>query len=224
MRRRTPLTAVLAIAVLLLVPAAPAFAHARLISSDPPVNGVLDAAPDTVLLTFSEPVETEFGQLQVAGPNGQRLDEAPPSADGPEVRVPIGAPTTPGIYTVAYRVISADGHPIEGSFTFELTEAAVAAAAPPEPTPTPEPTATAEPEPTQEETEAEPTEEPSDEPTPATTAEETTPEPTEVADEDAGEESGGAPLVPIAVVALLVLGVGGALLARRRDADDPDAL
>jgi methionine-rich copper-binding protein CopC len=123
---RRPLPAVLALllaAVVLALPAAPASAHARLLSSEPAAGAVLDTAPDRIVLTFNEPVEAEFGQLQVSGPGGERIDEAPPTATGEVVEAPVAVAAEPGVYTVAYRIISEDGHPVEGTFTYELSEA-----------------------------------------------------------------------------------------------------
>jgi copper resistance protein C len=193
------------LASLLALTASPAAAHARLTGSTPAAGSVVDEVPNSVTLEFNEPVEAEFGQLQVSGPDGARLDETPPTAEGTTVTSEIGTATSAGMHTIAFRVISADGHPVEGELTYEVSEAAAAAAqqdaAPAE-----------EPEP------AEPTE-----PVPAETS---APEPTEdTADlsdteETAAASGGGAPILPVALVALLGLVVAGALFARRRS-DDP---
>jgi methionine-rich copper-binding protein CopC len=192
-------TAALAL-VLLVLPGIPASAHARLLSSAPELGEVVDSAPDQIVLTFNEPIESDFGQLQVSGPDGERLDAAPPSADGDVVTAPVSPPTTAGAHTVAYRVISADGHPVEGTFTYEVAEAALAAATP---TPTPSPTAT--------ETEVDPT----TSPTPTSSPTGTPQDAVDAASASVQGDPGGLPILPIAVVALLALGVAGALVARR---------
>lgn len=217
MRARLSTAVTLAVlAALLVVPAGPAAAHARLIASEPAANATLDTAPEQVVLTFNEAVEAEFGQLQVTGPDGERLDAAPFTAEGAVAESPLTVATTPGTYTVAYRVLSADGHPVEGSFTYTLSEAAAAV---------PEPTAEPTPEPT-----TEPTTEPTAEPTPTATAQPSpepvvTPDATATpdltdAEDAAASDDGGLPVLPIAVVVLLLLAVGGALAARRRDTAD----
>jgi copper transport protein len=61
--RRLCLLALLA--PLLLLPAAPASAHALLEETVPSRGAALDAAPAQVELRFSEPVEVEFGAVRV---------------------------------------------------------------------------------------------------------------------------------------------------------------
>lgn len=83
-----------------------------------PADGTnVDALPDSVVLVFSEePLEIGL-QIIVKGPSGNVADGAA-TINGREVRQPV-APTAPaGDYTVAYRVTSADGHPLTGSFGF----------------------------------------------------------------------------------------------------------
>lgn len=214
-----PALAALALLLSLVVaPAIPAHAHARLVASQPTAGATIDTPPERILLEFNEAVEAEFGQLQVSGPDGTRLDLEPPTSSGVHVEAPVSPPTLPGTHTVAYRVVSGDGHPVEGTFAFEVAEAAVAAAqpgatAPPAPAPTPQEEATAAP---AGEPSPAPTSSPGPTPSPTPAAIETEPAAAAAADED-----GGLPLLPILVGAVLLVGVAGAVLARRGGEDDP---
>jgi methionine-rich copper-binding protein CopC len=125
-RLRTATTP-LFVAVLLVValPPSPVAAHAILLVSEPAAGATLDAAPSEIRLEFNEAIEADFGQLQVSGPDGRRLDEEPPTADGTIVTSPLAIATQAGTHTVAYRIISADGHPVEGELIYELSELAV---------------------------------------------------------------------------------------------------
>jgi putative copper export protein/methionine-rich copper-binding protein CopC len=119
--QRLTILAVLSLLVL-LVAAAPAAAHARLTGSQPADGVTLRESPEALTLTFSEPVELAFGTVQVLRGDGRRLKPAAlthPGGDARRVRVPLGqAPS--GRYAVRYRIVSTDGHPIRGSFSFTV--------------------------------------------------------------------------------------------------------
>lgn len=138
--RRT-LPAVLAAAALalaaLFVPAAPAFAHDELVSSDPSADEVLDALPAQITLTYSADVLASDGAtvIQVTDAAGTSLTDGAPTVSGTAVTQAL-AGTASGAVTVVWRVVSSDGHPIDGTFAFTVPAA-------PTPTETPTPTATA---------------------------------------------------------------------------------
>ena len=123
------LVVVLALVATALGALAPAAgAHATLEQSSPERGAVLQTPPKAVALSFDEPVEAAFGALRVFDakgnpvttgalrrPEGSKLEVALPElADGP--------------YTVTYRVVSADGHPVSGGLTFQVGETAARAA------------------------------------------------------------------------------------------------
>jgi copper resistance protein C len=107
----------------LLLGAGPAFAHTRLLSSDPADGASLDAGPQRVSLTFNESVSADFTQLTVVGPDGGRYETGAVSADGGTVSIGVQPLGPAGRYEVGYRVVSADGHPVTGSLAFTLTTA-----------------------------------------------------------------------------------------------------
>lgn len=113
-----------------LAAAGSASAHARLISSDPPAEGVLADPPTHVRLTFSEPVQVAPDGVRIFDPTGQRVDDgrvAHPGGEGSVVQVGLRDATALGSYTVSWRVISADAHPIAGAFTFAVGQPSAAA-------------------------------------------------------------------------------------------------
>jgi copper transport protein len=113
---------------------APASAHAELVSSDPAEGAVVDVAPDTVTLTFNEPVRLTSQQIAVYDAEG---DEVPSTAgaSGTEVTVDLAdaADLPDGSYVVSWNVLSGDGHPVSGALTFSVGAASVSVVAPPEP-------------------------------------------------------------------------------------------
>ncbi|MFF8879556.1 copper resistance CopC/CopD family protein [Streptomyces flaveolus] len=121
--------------LLVLGGAGPASAHAALRSTDPGDGTVLQRAPRAVTLTFTESVGLRDDSFRVLDPGGHRLHtEDAGHADGRSDTVRVTLPGTlgAGTYTVAWRVVSADSHPVSGAFTFSVgkpsaTTAAVAA-------------------------------------------------------------------------------------------------
>jgi hypothetical protein len=112
--------AVAAFAGLLGAPAADA--HSVLISSTPAKGAAIAAAPAEVALVFNEPLERQFTELTVIGPDGVSHWEAGPvSIVDSKVSVPLGELGPAGGYTIRYRVTSADGHPVSGAIPFTLT-------------------------------------------------------------------------------------------------------
>jgi copper transport protein len=106
-------------AVLLLASAGPARAHAGLLSSAPAAGDTLRQAPSRLLLRFSEPVEASSSGLVLLGWNGRAVTLAP-ERDPRDVAALQAAlpPLEPGGYRVQWRTLSADGHPVDGSFVF----------------------------------------------------------------------------------------------------------
>lgn len=106
-----------------LVGASPASAHAELSATDPPDGAVLDAAPTELTLQFTEGVDLQPDGVRVLDDEGARVDRGQAAAAGPSVTVPLDDGLRRGSYVVAWRVVSADGHPIRGAFTFSVGQA-----------------------------------------------------------------------------------------------------
>jgi methionine-rich copper-binding protein CopC len=129
--------ATLAACVALLLGAAPAFAHTRLESSNPADGSRLDNVPDTISLTFNEAVQSEFAILKVVGPDGTEYQTGTVSAANGQVSTAVSPLGPAGAYQVGYRVVSDDGHPVQGKLSFTLTTPGPAAAVPAAPAATP---------------------------------------------------------------------------------------
>lgn len=97
----------------------PAAAHAALLSSTPTDGGQPDSAPTEVELTFNENVSAALGAIRVLDAEGERVDGGDIENAGQRVTVALGD-LDDGAYIVAWRVVSADSHPIKGSFTFSV--------------------------------------------------------------------------------------------------------
>jgi copper transport protein len=118
--RRIPWLLLVAAVVGLLAPALAA-AHASLIRSAPSDGQVVEDSPDEVTLTFTEPVETALGAVRVYDSDARRVDaDATTRPARASARAAIPETLANGTYTVSWRVVSTDGHPIEGAFVFHV--------------------------------------------------------------------------------------------------------
>lgn len=117
--------------------AAPASAHDSLTGSTPSAGSTLTAAPERVKLTFTDEVKKIGLTVLVKDPSGASVTDGEPTIDGTAVLQPVAALTVSGEYTVAYRVVSSDGHPINGRFTFTLDVPSPSPSATPSETATP---------------------------------------------------------------------------------------
>ena len=100
----------------------PALAHAQLIDAEPKANQVLSSSPAQFKLSFSDTlinlgptsnwlrVESAQGDLVSADAilNGNQLSALPLQA------------LKPGKYQLSWRVLSEDGHPVQGSYQFTV--------------------------------------------------------------------------------------------------------
>ena len=126
-----PLLVALVAALVVLAGAGPAAAHAELIGTDPVDGAVLPVAPDDVTLTFNEAVLLTDQRITVYDARADEV-ESVSTANGPEVVVSLPGPElVDGTYVVAWFVVSADGHPISGSFRFSVGEASAGVVPPP---------------------------------------------------------------------------------------------
>jgi copper transport protein len=112
-----------AVATCALALAAPqsASAHATLLETRPARDAVVQRTPDDVVLRFDEAVSTVPASVRVFDDDVNRVDDGDvekPTSESVSVGLPAGLPA--GTYTVAWRVLSADSHPIHGAFVFSV--------------------------------------------------------------------------------------------------------
>lgn len=109
--------------LLLIGGAGPASAHAALRSTDPADGSVVKTAPEHITLTFSESVALLDDSFRVYDPGNHRVrtSEVRHGPGGSETaRITLKGKLRTGTFTVAWRVVSADSHPVSGAFTFSV--------------------------------------------------------------------------------------------------------
>ena len=110
--------------------------HSQLVSSDPVDGSVLSAPPNQLVLTFNEALLKEAVAVAIANGAGEAVSGAVATAVGAIVTIPWPSDLPPDNYSVSYRIVSDDGHPITGSIGFSYTSASSSpSVAPPEATP-----------------------------------------------------------------------------------------
>ena len=106
---------------LLLAVAPAASAHATVVATSPGGGSVLASAPASVGVSFDEAVTVSADSLRVFDPAGVRVDVGGAAhAGGDAVAVRLRAGLVRGTYVVAWHVVSADSHPVQGAFTFSI--------------------------------------------------------------------------------------------------------
>lgn len=179
-------------AVPTLLPAASA--HDTLISSSPATGESLEQAPEALELTYSDEVLNLSPVVRLTTSAGEEIFTETPTVSGSKATIDL-PPLPADDYQVLWRVVSSDGHPIEGTVDFTVTVGAETTAAADsgavEPTESEEPTAG------------------KDEPSTEATA---------VEQAEAPQSEGGLPLGLIVggLALLLVLAVIGAIIVRLR--------
>ena len=123
---RRPLAAALLALVtalfMLVSTAQPAAAHDEMISSDPESGAALEASPEALTLTFSGNIVDIGREVRVTDSNGESQVAQESTVERQKLIQPLSNPGSieDETYTVVWRVVSEDGHPIEGTFDYTV--------------------------------------------------------------------------------------------------------
>ncbi|MET0829680.1 MAG: copper resistance CopC family protein [Microbacterium sp.] len=127
MRKTARRLTTLAAAVLLggaitLTGIVPASAHDEFLSSYPAADATLGSAPAEITLSFTGELmaDTQSAVIEVTGADGQNVAVDPPLVSGTTVTQHLQADPPDGLYTVTWKVVSEDGHPISGQYAFTI--------------------------------------------------------------------------------------------------------
>ncbi|MEO6081460.1 MAG: copper homeostasis periplasmic binding protein CopC [Steroidobacteraceae bacterium] len=115
------MAAVAASTAALLLAAANASAHAKLVSVAPKADSTV-ASPKLIQAHFNEAVEVKLSTLKLTMPDGMAVsvmgmnDAKDPST----LSIMPNSPLKPGVYTASWSIVTADGHKATGSFKFTV--------------------------------------------------------------------------------------------------------
>ena len=134
------LLTLLVIALSVLSPTAPAAnAHDSVLLTVPADGEQIDLAPAEIAITFTDDILEVGAIVMVVDGQEKNWAEGDMRLDGAQATQPVAADLPDGAYDVRWRVVSADGHPVSGTFAFTVGDAE------PEPAATAGATATADP-------------------------------------------------------------------------------
>jgi len=106
-------------AVLVVVPLTPAFAHNYLVSTTPASDSTVSVQPDNITLVTNDVLINvpASNVLSVTDSAGRFYGDGCATVKGVSISTKAQLGAT-GDYTVQWRVVSADGHPVSGSWSF----------------------------------------------------------------------------------------------------------
>lgn len=115
---------ILSLLLILTFSNSPAYSHTELVSSDPAAGSLVESWPAEVTLTFNEDLmtlgEEKSNFLVLNNAVGDQISADDEVVTGPQIKVSLDPNTIKGPVLVYYRVVSADGHPVEGEYKFNF--------------------------------------------------------------------------------------------------------
>lgn len=108
--------------VMLLVFAFPAgtWAHSKLQSSVPAADATATEAVQELSLSFNEKIDSTLSTVTITNDKGEKIDATEVKVDNNEMKAALGSPLESGSYTVEWKIVGLDGHPVKGNYTFEV--------------------------------------------------------------------------------------------------------
>lgn len=120
MRRGRVLLPLIVVAAAALLMPAEAVAHSSQIGSTPEAGATLDVPPREVTVEFDTPLLDVGAAMVVRTGDGVVVSTGAPRVDRRTLATAIATDAPDGTYTVAYRVVSKDGHTVESTFDFSV--------------------------------------------------------------------------------------------------------
>jgi methionine-rich copper-binding protein CopC len=119
------LCALLSVAFLLSLSAPIALAHGEIVSTFPEQYSNATPIPTQVWIQFDGNLQTLDGQaintIDVIDSTGLTVSYGDPIIEGGKISTKVSGQSAAGVFTVNYRIVSEDGHPVEGSYTFNAS-------------------------------------------------------------------------------------------------------
>ena len=123
---------VLAVASLFAFPVA-AFAHGEMVQATPAVDSNVLTAPTEVSIEFDGKLQiignTNVNSIEVTDNQGQVISSPTSVVEGNKISTKLQLTDITGLVSVHYRIVSEDGHPVEGDYSFTVGETPVAISA-----------------------------------------------------------------------------------------------
>ncbi|WP_245579869.1 copper resistance CopC family protein [Brevibacterium album] len=99
-----------------------ASAHDQLVSSNPADGDELETQPEWLELEFSGQIQEIGSEIRVLDPSGEDVSAGELTVEGRTLSSALPDNLGPGEYTVQWRVVSEDSHPVDGTFAFTIAD------------------------------------------------------------------------------------------------------
>jgi methionine-rich copper-binding protein CopC len=114
------------LAFLCLVLSSPlSFAHGEIVNTYPLRDSISSPTPTQVWIEFDGELQLIDGEvintLKVKDSTGLVVSAEDADIEGSKISTQISDQSVGGVFTVQYRIVSEDGHPVEGSYTFQAS-------------------------------------------------------------------------------------------------------
>jgi len=109
----------------LILSAPTSFAHGQIVTSYPLDGSTSSPTPTQVWIEFDGELQTIDGEvvntLKVTDSTGLVVSAEEAVIEGAKISTQVSDQSVGGVFTVEYRIVSEDGHPVEGSYTFQAS-------------------------------------------------------------------------------------------------------
>ncbi|MGG4469580.1 copper resistance protein CopC [Paenibacillus alvei] len=112
----------LAFMLLFMINVSNASAHAYIVNSNPSENESLDEAPKKASIEYNEKIQSGFAVFNVTNSAGEKVDKGNVEVNNKTLSVDLQENLKDDVYTMEWRVVSADGHSISGLVPFSIGE------------------------------------------------------------------------------------------------------
>jgi methionine-rich copper-binding protein CopC len=101
------------------------FAHGQIVTTYPLMDSVSSPTPTQVWIEFDGELQLIEGEvvntLKVTDSTGLVVSSEEAVIEGAKISTQVSDQSVGGVFTVQYRIVSEDGHPVEGTYTFEAS-------------------------------------------------------------------------------------------------------
>jgi copper resistance protein C len=100
-----------------------AYAHPKVLSTRPAVDGTVTGSPADIRIKFNEAIFPKFSGVEIHDGTGHQIPtgkSAVDARDKAELVVPVMATLVPGVYVVNWHAVSTDTHKVDGHFSFTV--------------------------------------------------------------------------------------------------------
>lgn len=117
-----PLKSMIMLFAMLLIFAFPTgtWAHSKLQSSVPAADAKVTESVQELSLSFNEKIDSTLSTLTIMDDKGEKINALEVKVEGSEIKAALEKPLVTGAYTVEWKIVGGDGHPVKGNYAFEV--------------------------------------------------------------------------------------------------------